>query len=234
MKICTDCGRELPYKNFHKEKKAKDGYRNQCKECTKKRKEKHTFTCLNCNKEFKTSDKKAKFCSHKCLGEYQENKITTTCDNCGKEINMIPAEYKRHKNHYCSEKCQRIGFSKRHSGEHHPRFNPDLDDKQREKYRRGIPIMLWRTEVLKRDNHTCQCCGDTTKLVVHHIYDYKNYPKLRTNIENGITLCEKCHKDFHKEFGMKNNTYIQMIDFLKIHANPEIKHILKDVAHCKA
>lgn len=236
MKECTDCKRILPYECFNKEKKAKDGYRNQCKDCTKIRKSKYNCVCLYCGKQYKTRDKKSKFCSHECLGKYSENKIKTKCDECGKEIILTPSIYNRNKNHYCSARCQRIGYSKRYSGENSPRFNPDLDKESRITYRRGLPINLWRTEVFKRDNYTCKCCGTTKSGVfnAHHIYDYKNFEEYRTDIDNGITLCTKCHKLFHKEYGMKGNNYNQIIEFLKIHANPEIKHIVIDVAHRKA
>lgn len=47
--------------------------------------------------------------------------------------------------------------------------------------------------VLKRDQYTCQACGAHTGLQVHHIKSYKDYPKMRTDVNNGITLCQKCH-----------------------------------------
>jgi DNA-directed RNA polymerase subunit RPC12/RpoP len=58
----------------------------------------------------------------------------------------------------------------------------------------------WRNSVYKRDNYTCQSCkqrGGT--LNAHHIKTWKLYPKLRHKIENGITLCVKCHKGLHKD-----------------------------------
>lgn len=54
-----------------------------------------------------------------------------------------------------------------------------------------------RIKVLERDNYTCQCCGfkgNTDKikgskwLEIHHLYDRKN------NMDNLITLCNKCHR----------------------------------------
>ena len=35
MKVCTKCGEEKDYSEFHKHKTSKDGYRTICKECRK-------------------------------------------------------------------------------------------------------------------------------------------------------------------------------------------------------
>lgn len=52
----------------------------------------------------------------------------------------------------------------------------------------------WRMAVLKRDLHSCQECGNKKDLAIHHIKNYRDYPSLRINIGNGITLCRKCHR----------------------------------------
>ena len=55
----------------------------------------------------------------------------------------------------------------------------------------------WKKDVLKRDNYTCQLCGcinEDTILNVHHIERYSDNEELRTDINNGITLCYKCHQ----------------------------------------
>ena len=57
----------------------------------------------------------------------------------------------------------------------------------------------WRTGVLKRDNYTCTKCGKTSNLEVHHIKRFADYKELRHDIDNGITLCEKCHKELHRK-----------------------------------
>jgi len=83
----------------------------------------------------------------------------------------------------------------------------------------------WRKKVFERDNYTCRFCGEYGGYVhAHHIDLFSSiladflsgYPSLSPendredlirlsykyepfwNIENGITLCAKCHKAVHK------------------------------------
>ena len=52
-------------------------------------------------------------------------------------------------------------------------------------------------------------------LQAHHINNFSDFPELRTSIENGITLSNKAHIEFHKKYGKKNNTEKQLLEFLK-------------------
>lgn len=62
----------------------------------------------------------------------------------------------------------------------------------------------WRFSVYKRDHYTCQHCDskcDSKMIVAHHIKFFNDYPELRYDVDNGITLCRSCHKKLHKEIG---------------------------------
>lgn len=57
----------------------------------------------------------------------------------------------------------------------------------------------WRYDVFLRDAFTCQECGDARggNLNAHHIKGFADFPELRFEVSNGITLCETCHGKKH-------------------------------------
>jgi len=85
------------------------------------------------------------------------------------------------------------------------------------KIRNSQEGILWRKAIFQRDNFTCQKYGIRGgQLVAHHINNFADFPELRLAIDNGITLSEKTHKEFHNKYGRNNNTKEQLIEFLKL------------------
>ena len=62
----------------------------------------------------------------------------------------------------------------------------------------------WRMQVFERDAFTCQKCGYIGYITAHHIKSFANYPDLRFDLSNGLTLCEKYHSETDNYKG-KNN-----------------------------
>jgi len=66
--------------------------------------------------------------------------------------------------------------------------------------RNAYPEMKeWRRQVFTRDNYTCQRCKKYSGVInAHHIKRWVDEPALRFELDNGITLCKKCHKIVHR------------------------------------
>jgi hypothetical protein len=81
--------------------------------------------------------------------------------------------------------------------------------------RKSVEYRLWREAVFARDNWVCQkCTGRGCFLHPHHILNFSRYPELRFAIDNGYTLCRKCHMAFHNKYGRSNNTKEQLNEYL--------------------
>lgn len=70
----------------------------------------------------------------------------------------------------------------------------------------------WQKSVFKRDNETCQLCGKTKcPIAAHHIYMKAKYPDKVLDVNNGITLCDKCH---HKTIGCEDRYIDYFVNLL--------------------
>ena len=119
--------------------------------------------------------------------------------------------------HFLSEqRCKKCGIVKI-TGENNPNYNPNLSDEDRIDRRKIPENDIWRKKVYTNNNYICQkCMSRRVKLNAHHIQNYSSYKELRFKESNGITLCEQCHKYFHKKYGNKNNTQEQLDEFTNL------------------
>lgn len=60
--------------------------------------------------------------------------------------------------------------------------------------RKSPEYKLWRAHIYARDNWKCKICLDNKRLEAHHIYPVRIYKELSLELDNGITLCFKCHR----------------------------------------
>ena len=70
----------------------------------------------------------------------------------------------------------------------------------RKRIRESGEYYVWRSAVLKRDHRTCRLCGSYHRAVIaHHQKPFLHYPALRLEVDNGLTVCDRCHALIHGE-----------------------------------
>jgi hypothetical protein len=100
------------------------------------------------------------------------------------------------------------------TGVDHFRWNPELSSIERENNRRYPEYIEWRQKVFERDHYSCQICDKTGNIInAHHIENYAKNLEKRVCLSNGITLCRRCHLDFHHQYGYFNNNLMQLKEF---------------------
>jgi hypothetical protein len=176
--------------------------------------------CLNCNNKFDPHRwSSEKFCCRQCYFIYRNehpevypNPLKGK-DRTGKNNPRYGIEVSIETRIKMSEAQK--GIKKPYlTGENNGQWKGGLTSIN-DQVRKSFEYSEWRRSVYQRDNYTCQKCGQVGKtLHAHHIESFNNNPKLRTEIKNGVTLCKKCHKNFHHIFG-KINTIKQFINFIK-------------------
>jgi len=149
-------------------------------------------------------------------GQFKKGKIVIykdiACKICGNKFSVPPSGYGRT---YCSRKCagkseeRNIKISlgnkgKPKSEEHNKKVSDAIkkhyDKKGRKVQKRSHHTHIredrkWRKDVFERDDYTCQECGKKGGyLQAHHIKGWTEYPDLRRDLNNGVTLCIDCHK----------------------------------------
>jgi 5-methylcytosine-specific restriction endonuclease McrA len=93
-----------------------------------------------------------------------------------------------------------------------------VEKKERGKHARTEDDAAWARKVKERDNYTCQnpaCKKRVGVMHAHHLNSYVDNPFLRTDIGNGVTICEDCHNEFHKQYGRGYNTEFEYLDWIE-------------------
>lgn len=193
-KQCANCGNIIM---VSPSKLSKNNFCNR--ECYSKFHSKEVPTCICeiCGKTFKGNKYNTnRFCSRECYNQYHNIKNKErTCPCCGK---IFIARVSKDK--YCSQECNLKILHQLIKGENHPNWRGGITS-ENEQLRKSEEYKIWQQSVYKRDSYCCQICKSKEGINAHHLYGWKEYPEKRFDINNGITLCQKCHIKVHQKYG---------------------------------
>lgn len=230
INICSTCGSEYktPYKNTQ--------YCSQsCKPQSQKKR--ILINCSFCGSQLERTQSQIDrsrhhYCSDICKNNgYRKlysgknsvhyNREIANCSFCDRPIFRTKYEIDTYEHLYCTSDCKIEHYKILFSGKNNPNYNPNKSEQDRMQNRNIEGYREWIRKILEKDNYTCQCCDDNRggNLVAHHILNYSEHDELRTDVNNGITLCKTCHKLFHDTYGYRNNNEEQLKEFLNKHKN---------------
>lgn len=150
--------------------------------------------CSNkCANSFKvgrklTKEHKAKLRGRKSWNSGNDSSVTKSCLVCSSSFKSRLKAMRKYCSHTCSGKAR--------SGQKAYQWKQDRVEIEVNKRRHwSTDYRKWRTAVFTRDGYKCKisdadCCA---YIEAHHILSWKEYPNLRFNINNGITLCRVHH-----------------------------------------
>lgn len=135
----------------------------------------------------------------------QRKPVPVVCSVCGAMVLRHLCRLAKNSKTFCSIECRvkaMVGAKQSEetrgkrsaalSGENAPTWKGGVS----RQYKRGYKseqYKNWRYAIFTRDNYTCQDCNTRGYLTAHHIKSFADYPKLRYEVSNGVTLCERCH-----------------------------------------
>lgn len=202
---CDNCDKEfLKYNNYIKKT-------NFCSvSCKYAFKNSDTKTeCKTCGKEIirsKSYIRKNSFCNVECKSKWHSKQMkgennpvyverpVIKCSFCSKHFTKDYVTQIKDKNYFCDRLCEGKWNSVNRVGENSPGWRGGTTPLTA-LIRNSKRMQDWRKSVFKRDNWTCQDCGIRgSYLEAHHIKSFKDFPELRFELENGLTLCKECHK----------------------------------------
>jgi hypothetical protein len=145
-----------------------------------------TKSCPDCGKLIINASSRCNSCN-----QLRNKKPLNTCIDCGK---IIPRRS-------ISNRCRKCYIKSIPRGKNSPHY---VDGRSMTNLRNDPKYLIWRSAVMKNDKSTCQLCGFVSKhnygLQAHHIFPKRMFQELMFEVDNGITLCKKCHlKTYGKE-----------------------------------
>ena len=103
--------------------------------------------------------------------------VAKVCLRCGKEFHSYGFDSR----FYCSPDCW---------------YDTILKEENGRSLRSRPGYYSWRAHTIHKAGGFCYMCGGKANHA-HHVLSIAEYPELRANKENGMSLCESCHRWFH-------------------------------------
>lgn len=156
------------------------------------------IVCDGCGTTFprRVINPKTRYCSFACFKESRW--AVVPCAECGVQFRKRKCEIEKaatngHR-HMCSRSCRNAATSKLLGGD----GSWETGGKRGPARKRGKDWRHAKAAALDRDSHTCQQCGSTSRLEVHHWEPY--FISFDNSLDNLVTLCKDCHKEKHAEY----------------------------------
>lgn len=185
--------------------------------------------CRKCKTKFINDDEYQQFITgyygdeYTLLSKYTKSYeyVTVRHNKCGRVYDVEAESFSQ--GHGCSvcNQCR---------GENHPKWNPNITDEEREKRRsvNSAEYTKWRKSVFERDGYRCIICNARSSykhdIIAHHLNSWDKHINERYDLQNGITLCDYHHEDFHSLYGYGNNTKEQFIEYYNDYEDTEVNN----------
>lgn len=159
--------------------------------------------CERCESEFiPKPNSKGRFCSRDCWRKYESDHPRKLSEEQLMKLREGAIRYNKENGAWNK------GLKGYKSGSSHPfwgRKRPEMSGENNPNWKGGVSVknglsrksseyFVWRRHVFERDGYTCQKCSKTnTYLHADHIKSFSEYPDLRFEVSNGLTLCMACH-----------------------------------------
>lgn len=198
--------------------------------------------CIVCEKPYYSKPHKleeSKFCSRECKGKWNSQNaigvngynykygrselVDYDCDLCGETFQIEQYKLVREigEQHFCSSECLsnfRQGLAL-NNGRVRKAWN-HIEGRCKNLGISTADYLKWKRECLRRDSHSCRLCGSRDLLCTHHGVPVKERPDLALDVNNGITLCGKCHRKVHKESRVFKQKFEKIISITPTEMGP--------------
>lgn len=154
--------------------------------------------CLQCNKEIEKKNR-IKYCSLSCRFESMKGKKRSLTTR--QKMSTSHIGNKSRTGEIYSDAQRKKLSEAMPKGEKHWNWKGGIQSINH-RLRNSIESKEWNRKVKERDKHKCKIgnsdCGG--RLEAHHILPFSEFPDLRFDVNNGITLCR-----FHHPLGVRQS-----------------------------